>query len=130
MLRSACIEFKCDCGPYSKLSFESTWREDFPKLADLANENSEVVSTVRLYELVHEKKEEKKINKKVPDMISYLFGKIDQAVGHNNQSHSTILMVRFNFNFNQFGHGGGTNIPPIFRIALVKFRILFFLKFH
>ena len=58
------------------------------------------MSNVRLYEFVHEKKEEKKISKKVPDMISYLFDKIDKAVGHNNQSHCTILMVRFNFNFN------------------------------
>ena len=74
------MAFKCNCGPDSQTNFETSWRELFPKLSELADICSEEIVNARLYELVHGKKEEKKVTKRIPEMISYLFQKLDQAL--------------------------------------------------
>lgn len=92
-LRIACVERKCNCGENSQKLFKETWREFFPKLAQLAQENSERRVQVRLFETVHGKKEQKQITEDMPAMLDKLFSKIDEGLAHNNLSHNLILQV-------------------------------------
>ena len=87
------MAFKCSCGSDSKTNFETSWRERFPKLSEFADNCSDEIVTARLYEQVHGKMEEKKVTKRIPDMVLYLFQKLDEALEHNNLSHALILQV-------------------------------------
>ena len=92
-LSHACLTFKCNCSTKSKDEFSTVWRHIWTDLGAWADSDENKDRIMSIMTVVKDR--DQKIEMRIPEMLNFIFGKIDRALAHNMLQHNMVFQVSY-----------------------------------